>query len=225
MKHSIIQAHHIRLFKSDILRVCHNTIPTAIGLWIGYICIIIIQALLSDTVLDAIDRNVIITLFAFFFSIYLPYGGYRHIYRHHNDIIDIMLPVERHIKFLSMIMTGCMFIPVTFLTALHLCDIVLSLTLDTDIAFSVGIVKIMKTLFMLTMVQSIFILGNIIFRKHKIIFPAVCLLLLLGIMIFLQNCLGKTGGAVSSAISITFFYLIPACMYAIAYQRFKNIEL
>ncbi len=227
MRLNILNSDILRLILLDLSRAIRNIFPADLSIWIGYPCILFISSLVFDISVQPHDRCTIIFLMSAIFSCYIPGGGFSHINGHNNTIIHIMLPINRNIKFFSLILTGSVIIPGLFILMLYLTDILTQHILKDLLPIHnvATLIHTLKEFAGIIMLQSVFVLGNILFRKHKIGYSFICLSLLCGIAFLILDLLADTDIEHYAIGLFILRYILPIFIYISAYDRFRHIEL
>ncbi len=215
----------LRIVRLDLATTFRSTFPSAVVLLASYTGLYMIAALLTGKGLSVPDRNVIIFLHCLLLSITVPSSAFGSVNGDRNSLLGILLPVSRGVKFLSMILAGSLVAPAALFLSLHCCDLILSVCFGHRAAISAGAAEAAEDFLMLPLVQSVFVYGNIVFRKRKILYPIALLCIVLGVLAGVSYIPDPTEGALQAAITMALLYILPVGMYLLAYTKFIKLEL
>lgn len=182
------------------------------------------------------DRNALISAFMIVFAFYLPSGLYSMVNDSKHGIWYMTLPVSAVEKFLSMILVAVVVLPLTFEVAMYLLDNAIAAVSGGKgfVGSSVGrgiysVGDIAEDFLNVVLLQSVFIWGNVFFRKRKIVATLLVLavfhILVFGIM---QLCGLTMADIVDSkkglftVLMLCYKYLIPIVLYITAFLRLKR---
>ncbi len=203
----------VMLLGLDLARAARTSFPVVMTFWLAFILICLIADLVFGVSIKPEDRNVMIFFMSFLFAAYLPSGVFSHIRKHRNEVIHILLPVNRNLKFLSMIAVGSLVLPVSFMAGLYLLDgVMVSSGSGGGLPAMPSVGQLCSDFMDIMMVQSVFVLCNIIFRKHKSVYSVLCMTVLWGPVLLLADMT-----AVRAVVAMG--------LYVLAYDRFRNMEL
>ncbi len=201
----------VSLFRSDIQRTLRKTLAVAMVLFFAFISIYLAAFLLFNADISPVDRNVIIFIMCFLYAGYIPIGAFSHINGDRNDVIHILLPVNRHLKFISALVAGSIVVPACFIALLYFADwLVCSISAGAEPAFQTCLLAL-KAVLDVFMAQSVFVLCNILFKRHKVGLSLLFMLIFLGGIMLFDNVIVR--------------YILPSIFYVLAYDRFVRREL
>lgn len=195
---------------------------------------------LSGSVLTSPDRNAYILALSMIFAFYLPSGLYGFVTDEKKGIGNMLLPASSFEKYLSMAVVATLSLPLLFYIVLYGLDNLLAMLSATGNglsgpsvgigAYSLG--DIASDFLNIILFQSMFVFGNVVFRKKKV---AATLLTAVGVHIVLFALLRLSGISVETfmatrkhlfaALFLLYKYCIPITLYVWGYIKFKKIEL
>ncbi len=202
------------LIRLDCIKAFRQTYHISAMMTAAYIAVTIVTSCIFGKEITITDRYVIIFMMSLVYMVYIPSAAYEYINSDRNSLMGILLPVSRRMKFISMISVGSILLPSVLLTLLHLSDILVYRIILHDKSYTSDILRIVNDFTSLIMLQSVFVFGNIVLKKHKITIPLGYLIIFLGLKTFLPI-----------ADSKVFLYTISLGLYILSYDRFKNLEL
>ena len=194
------------------------------GLYLAYWVIM----LMIGTATAPSDRISILYFAAQFFSFCVPAAVYGYINNPNDGIGYALLPLKRWVKFTAMISVSVLIIPLTFYTGLYIMDCLLTAagggrgfsgmiwSTDGGITVSGWLADFGK----ICMYQSVFVLGNILLKKHKTAITFLAMLLLHGIFIGLFQADEIQG----RLVQVLYAYILPALIWALAYFCLGKIQ-
>ncbi|HIZ86313.1 MAG TPA: hypothetical protein IAC04_07470 [Candidatus Coprenecus stercoravium] len=182
--------------------------------------------LLTGTAAGAEDRIAVLYIGAQFFAFCVPAAAYGHINSPSDGIGYAILPVGNPVKFASMMTVSVIIIPFCFYTWLYAMDSALAFAGEGN-GFS-GMIWAADNAFCgfwsdfgkICLYQSVFILGNIIFRKHKVTFTILAMLLLHGLCIGVLH-IDEIKGIIPVLL---YSYVLPVLIWALSYQCLKRVQ-
>lgn len=174
------------------------------------------------------DRLPVLYLAALFFSFCVPSAVYGHINDPGKGIAYTMLPVRADVKFAVMLLVSAVVFPLSFYTGIHALDCILTAaggangfagmiwTSDNGLTFG----SFWSDFGKICLYQSVFVLGNILLKKHKISLTVLLMLAVHGICIGIFD-MGQSGHPLPG---ILYTYALPAAIWILSYQCFKRMQ-
>lgn len=175
------------------------------------------------------DRVTVMYFLSMFFSFSVPSAVYGHINDPAKGVEYVMLPVSVRSKFAVMVAVAVIAVPGCMYAVLYLIDSVLA-AVGNGHGFSGmiwngpenrGVTVAVSDFAGICACQSLFLLGNIVLRKHKIAVTLLVFMALHGAAALVPDVSGPAG----RVFRIAYTYLLPVCMWTLAYRMFRNIRL
>lgn len=174
------------------------------------------------------DRVPVLYLAALFFSFSVPATVYGHINDPSDGIGYIMLPLPAWVKFGVMMLVATVFLPLGYYLAVYMADCVLALA-GGGKGFSgmiweadgTGLTGFLSDFIKICLYQSVFILGNICLRRHKIALTILAMLAVHGIFIGAFHIEEIRGGI----LYMLYSYIAPVSIWIVSFMIFKHMQL
>lgn len=217
----------LRLILADtgkgIRRVWPSAAATA-GLYTVYWIVM----LLTGAQAGPPDRVPVVYMAALVFSFCVPSSVYGFINDPSEGGIYAMLPLPPWIKFGTMMLVSAIILPFGFYTAAYILDCGLVLVSGGN-GFSGMIWDSGGTDFCsfwsdfgkICLYQSVFILGNIFFRRHKLSLTLLAVLAVHGIFLSIF----RTESILNGPAFLIYSYVLPAVIWTVSYLLFKRMQL
>ena len=194
------------------------------GLYIAYWVIM----LLTGQAVTPGDRIPVLYMAAQFFAFCVPAAVYGYVNNPSDGIGYAMLPVRVWVKFAAMMLVSVIVIPLTFYIGIYVLDCLLT-AVGGGRGFS-GMVWSTKSgispggfwydFGKICLYQSVFVLGNLVLRKHKVALTVLAMLFLHGLCIGVLH-IDETGGAIPA---ILYSYVLPVLIWSLSYQCLRRLE-
>lgn len=173
------------------------------------------------------DRISVLYFSSMFFSFYVPASVYGHI----NDPVDglayIMLPVPAMMKFAVMMTVSVIAYPLLFCILLYAVD-TLAATAGRGFCGMVwegaggqSMDGFLSDFVRICLCQSVFVLGNIVIRKHKTALAFLAMLVFSGSAAWISENAGDGFRLLKAAYA----YLLPLLFWYLSYRMFRRIQL
>lgn len=217
----------LRLTSTDLrrgLRKIWAAAAVLAGLYPAYWVIM----LMTGATATPADRIPVLYIAAQFFSFCVPAAVYGYINNPDDGIGYALLPLRAWVKFTAMISVSVLIIPLTFYTGIYIMDCLLTAagggrgfsgmiwSRDGGITVSGWLADFGK----ICMYQSVFVLGNILLKKHKTAITFLAMLLLHGVLIGLFQADEIQG----RLVQVLYAYILPALIWALAYFCLGKIQ-
>lgn len=172
------------------------------------------------------DRLAVLFITALIFAFGVPSAVYGYINDPSDGIGRTMLPVKAAVKFTVMLTVSAVIFPLCFYTGLHILDSLLTAAgggrgftyLIWETAEGVTFGSFCSDFSRICLYQSVFILGNILLRKHKVTLTVLATLALHGIFMGLLHI------DRSSTLYSLYSYAGPLLVWAFAYAAFRRMQ-
>ena len=179
------------LLVKDLKSMLKQSWQYILGIILIYSTSWLCSALFSNTPVALDIRYFIIGGGAFYLFLLSPSKLYHHINHEKLGMFYALLPVSTLEKFISMLVVNAIAVPILYIVALGLTDTVLTL-LPFEGGFDSFIVvnnmsDSMLFLLGLIFLQSIYIFGNSIFKKHEFRNTTLCLVLIWLVVVILAS--------------------------------------
>ena len=194
------------------------------GLYIAYWVIM----LLTGQAVTPGDRIPVLYMAAQFFAFCVPAAVYGYVNNPSDGIGYAMLPVRVWVKFAAMMLVSVIVIPLTFYIGIYVLDCLLT-AVGGGRGFS-GMVWSTKSgispggfwydFGKICLYQSVFVLGNLVLRKHKVALTVLAMLFLHGLCIGVLH-IDETGGAIPA---ILYSYVLPVLIWSLSYQCLRRLQ-
>lgn len=194
------------------------------GLYIAYWVIM----LLTGQAVTPGDRIPVLYVVAQFFAFCVPAAVYGYVNNPSDGIGYAMLPVRAWVKFAAMMLVSVIVIPLTFYIGIYVLDCLLT-AVSGGIGFS-GMAWITESgispggfwydFGKICLYQSVFVLGNLVLRKHKVALTVLAMLFLHGLCIGVLH-IDETGGAIPA---ILYSYVLPVLIWSLSYQCLRRLQ-
>ena len=194
------------------------------GLYIAYWVIM----LLTGQAVTPGDRIPVLYIAAQFFAFCVPAAVYGYVNNPSDGIGYAMLPVRVWVKFAAMMLVSVIVIPLTFYIGIYVLDCLLT-AVGGGRGFS-GMVWSTKSgispggfwydFGKICLYQSVFVLGNLVLRKHKVALTVLAMLFLHGLCIGVLH-IDETGGAIPA---ILYSYVLPVLIWSLSYQCLRRLQ-
>ena len=194
------------------------------GLYIAYWVIM----LLTGQAVTPGDRIPVLYVAAQFFAFCVPAAVYGYVNNPSDGIGYAMLPVRVWVKFAAMMLVSVIVIPLTFYIGIYVLDCLLTavgggrgfsgMVWSTDSGISPG--GFWYDFGKICLYQSVFVLGNLVLRKHKVALTVLAMLFLHGLCIGVLN-IAETGGAIPA---ILYSYVLPVLIWSRSYQCLRRLQ-
>ena len=172
------------------------------------------------------DRLPVLFVASVFFAFCVPASVYGHINDPADGIGYAMLPVRARIKFAVMLTVSALFFPLCFYTGLHILDCLLTaagggkgfsgMIWSTEGGLSLR--SFWSDFGKISLYQSVFILGNILLKHHKIAMTVLATLAMHGIFFGLLQ-IERSG-----ILYFLYNYAGPVLLWAGAYAAFRKLR-
>lgn len=175
------------------------------------------------------DRIAVLYFSSMFFSFYVPAAVYGHI----NDPVDglayIMLPVPAMTKFAVMMTVSVLAFPLGFCILIYAVDIVAALAgggrgfcgMVWEGAGGQSVSGFLSDFVRICLYQSVFVLGNIVIKKHKTALAFLAMLVFSGAAAWISEIAGDG----SRLLKAAYAYLLPLLLWYLSYRMFRRIQL
>lgn len=194
------------------------------GLYIAYWVIM----LLTGQAVTPGDRIPVLYVAAQFFAFCVPAAVYGYVNNPSDGIGYAMLPVRVWVKFAAMMLVSVIVIPLTFYIGIYVLDCLLTavgggrgfsgMVWSTDSGISPG--GFWYDFGKICLYQSVFVLGNLVLRKHKVALTVLAMLFLHGLCIGVLH-IDETGGAIPA---ILYSYVLPVLIWSLSYQCLRRLQ-
>ncbi|HIZ88082.1 MAG TPA: hypothetical protein IAC03_08020 [Candidatus Coprenecus pullistercoris] len=194
------------------------------GLYIAYWVIM----LLTGQAVTPGDRIPVLYIAAQFFAFCVPAAAYGYVNNPSDGIGYAMLPVRVWVKFTAMMLVSVIVIPLTFHIGIYVLDCLLTavgggrgfsgMVWSTESGISPG--GFWYDFGKICLYQSVFVLGNLVLRKHKVALTVLAMLFLHGLGIGVLH-IDETGGAIPA---ILYSYVLPVLIWSLSYQRLRRLQ-
>lgn len=194
------------------------------GLYIAYWVIM----LLTGQAVTPGDRIPVLYVAAQFFAFCVPAAVYGYVNNPSDGIGYAMLPVRVWVKFAAMMLVSVIVIPLTFYIGIYVLDSLLTavgggrgfsgMVWSTDSGISPG--GFWYDFGKICLYQSVFVLGNLVLRKHKVALTVLAMLFLHGLCIGVLH-IDETGGAIPA---ILYSYVLPVLIWSLSYQCLRRLQ-
>ena len=194
------------------------------GLYIAYWVIM----LLTGQAVTPGDRIPVLYVAAQFFTFCVPAAVYGYVNNPSDGIGYAMLPVRVWVKFAAMMLVSVIVIPLTFYIGIYVLDCLLTavgggrgfsgMVWSTESGISPG--GFWYDFGKICLYQSVFVLGNLVLRKHKVALTVLAMLFLHGLCIGVLN-IDETGGAIPA---ILYSYVLPVLIWSLSYQCLRRLQ-
>lgn len=194
------------------------------GLYIAYWVIM----LLTGQAVTPGDRIPVLYIAAQFFAFCVPAAVYGYVNNPSDGIGYVMLPVRVWVKFAAMILVSVIVIPLTFYIGIYVLDCLLTavgggrgfsgMVWSTESGISPG--GFWYDFGKICLYQSVFVLGNLVLRKHKVALTVLAMLFLHGLCIGVLH-IDETGGAIPA---ILYSYVLPVLIWSLSYQCLRRLQ-
>lgn len=194
------------------------------GLYIAYWVIM----LLTGQAVTPGDRIPVLYMAAQFFAFCVPAAVYGYVNNPSDGIGYAMLPVRVWVKFAAMMLVSVIVIPLTFYIGIYVLDCLLTavgggrgfsgMVWSTDSGISPG--GFWYDFGKICLYQSVFVLGNLVLRKHKVALTVLAMLFLHGLCIGVLH-IDETGGAIPA---ILYSYVLPVLIWSLSYQCLRRLQ-
>ena len=183
------------------------------GLYTAYWVIM----LLTGQAVTPGDRIPVLYIAAQFFAFCVPAAVYGYVNNPSDGIGYAMLPVRVWVKFAAMMLVSVIVIPLTFYIGIYVLDCLLTavgggrgfsgMVWSTESGISPG--GFWYDFGKICLYQSVFVLGNLVLRKHKVALTVLAMLFLHGLCIGVLH-IDETGGAIPA---ILYSYVLPVLIW------------
>ncbi len=194
------------------------------GLYIAYWVIM----LLTGQAVTPGDRIPVLYIAAQFFAFCVPAAVYGYVNNPSDGIGYAMLPVRVWVKFAAMMLVSVIVIPLTFYIGVYVLDCLLTavgggrgfsgMVWSTESGISPG--GFWYDFGKICLYQSVFVLGNLVLRKHKVALTVLAMLFLHGLCIGVLH-IDETGGAIPA---ILYSYVLPVLIWSLSYQCLRRLQ-
>ena len=194
------------------------------GLYIAYWVIM----LLTGQAVTPGDRIPVLYIAAQFFAFCVPAAVYGYVNNPSDGIGYAMLPVRVWVKFAAMMLVSVIVIPLTFYIGIYVLDCLLTavgggrgfsgMVWSTESGISPG--GFWYDFGKICLYQSVFVLGNLVLRKHKVALTVLAMLFLHGLCIGVLH-IDETGGAIPA---ILYSYVLPVLIWSLSYQYLRRLQ-
>ena len=194
------------------------------GLYIAYWVIM----LLTGQAVTPGDRIPVLYIAAQFFAFCVPAAVYGYVNNPSDGIGYAMLPVRVWVKFAAMMLVSVIVIPLTFYIGIYVLDCLLTavgggrgfsgMVWSTESGISPG--GFWYDFGKICLYQSVFVLGNLVLRKHKVALTVLAMLFLHGLCIGVLH-IDETGGAIPA---ILYSYVLPVLIWSLSYQCLRRLQ-
>ena len=194
------------------------------GLYIAYWVIM----LLTGQAVTPGDRIPVLYIAAQFFAFCVPAAVYGYVNNPSDGIGYAMLPVRAWVKFAAMMLVSVIVIPLTFYIGIYVLDCLLTavgggrgfsgMVWSTESGISPG--GFWYDFGKICLYQSVFVLGNLVLRKHKVALTVLAMLFLHGLCIGVLH-IDETGGAIPA---ILYSYVLPVLIWSLSYQCLRRLQ-
>ena len=194
------------------------------GLYIAYWVIM----LLTGQAVTPGDRIPVLYMAAQFFAFCVPAAVYGYVNNPSDGIGYAMLPVRVWVKFAAMMLVSVIVIPLTFYIGIYVLDCLLTavgggrgfsgMVWSTESGISPG--GFWYDFGKICLYQSVFVLGNLVLRKHKVALTVLAMLFLHGLCIGVLH-IDETGGAIPA---ILYSYVLPVLIWSLSYQCLRRLQ-
>lgn len=194
------------------------------GLYIAYWVIM----LLTGQAVTPGDRIPVLYIAAQFFAFCVPAAVYGYVNNPSDGIGYAMLPVRVWVKFAVMMLVSVIVIPLTFYIGIYVLDCLLTavgggrgfsgMVWSTESGISPG--GFWYDFGKICLYQSVFVLGNLVLRKHKVALTVLAMLFLHGLCIGVLH-IDETGGAIPA---ILYSYVLPVLIWSLSYQCLRRLQ-
>lgn len=194
------------------------------GLYIAYW---VIMLLIGQAVTPG-DRIPVLYVAAQFFAFCVPAAVYGYVNNPSDGIGYAMLPVRVWVKFAAMMLVSVIVIPLTFYIGIYVLDCLLTavgggrgfsgMVWSTESGISPG--GFWYDFGKICLYQSVFVLGNLVLRKHKVALTVLAMLFLHGLCIGVLH-IDETGGAIPA---ILYSYVLPVLIWSLSYQCLRRLQ-
>ena len=194
------------------------------GLYIAYWVIM----LLTGQAVTPGDRIPVLYIAAQFFAFCVPAAVYGYVNNPSDGIGYAMLPVRVWVKFAAMMLVSVIVIPLTFYIGIYVLDCLLTavgggrgfsgMVWSTESGISPG--GFWYDFGKICLYQSVFVLGNLVLRKHKVALTVLAMLFLHGLCIGVLH-IDETGGAIPA---ILYSYVLPVLIWSLSYQSLRRLQ-
>ena len=172
------------------------------GLYIAYWVIM----LLTGQAVTPGDRIPVLYIAAQFFAFCVPAAVYGYVNNPSDGIGYAMLPVRTWVKFAAMMLVSVIAIPFS------------GMIWSTESGISFG--GFWYDFGKICLYQSVFVLGNLVLRKHKVALTVLAMLFLHGLCIGVLH-IDETGGAIPA---ILYSYVLPVLIWSLSYQCLRRLQ-
>lgn len=200
-----------RLLLLDIRLGMRRIWPTAAvlaGLYAAYLAVTLMMG--RDVGLD--ERSSVLFLAAMLFSFCVPAVVYGYVTDVSDGLRYVMLPVPTVVKFGVMLVVSTVIFPFCF----YLCIYLMGGIFSSSGPFWVFWADFGK----ICLNQSVFFLGNLLLRRHKIAFTALAMLLIHAVFSGLFHADGVWGNVLTALYS----YAAPVAIWGLSYCRLKHLQ-
>lgn len=214
------------LTASDLKNGIRGVWPTAAVmtvLYIGYWAVL----LATGKPAGPEDRIPVLYIASLLFSFSVPATVYGYINDPSDGVGYAMLPLPAWMKFGTMMLVAAVSLPLGFYIAIYTADCVLALA-GGGLGFSgmvwepggTGIGGFLSDFVRICLYQSVFILGNICLRRHKIALTVLAMLAVHGIFMGAFHIEEIKGGI----LYILYSYIAPASIWIMSFLLFRRMQ-
>ena len=174
------------------------------------------------------DRIPVLYIAAQFFAFCVPAAVYGYVNNPSDGIVYAMLPVRTWVKFAAMMLVSVIAIPLVFYTGIYVLDCLLTavsggkgfsgMIWSTESGISFG--GFWYDFGKICLYQSVFVLGNLLLKKHKVALTLLAMLFLHGFCIGVLH-LDKTGGVLPA---ILYSYALPVLIWILSYRCVRRLQ-
>lgn len=184
--------------------------------------------LLTGATACAEDRIPVLYIAALFFAFCTPAEVYGFVNHRQDGILYAGLPVRTWVKFTAMLLVATVTLPLAFYIGIHLTDLLLtavgggsgfsSIVWNRDNGMTAGI--FFSDFCKICLYQSVFILGNLVLKRHKTAITFLAMLMIHGF------CMGVLHiDSLSGPIpEIIYSYVIPVLVWTLSFISLKRIQ-
>lgn len=211
---------------SDVKSGLGKTWPATAAVTLLYIAYWAIM-LLTGSHASPEDRQPVLYLAAMFFAFTVPSAVYGHINDPSDGIGFAMLPLPVWLKFSVMMLVATVVLPLCFYLCIYATDCILALA-GGGSGFSgmiwdsggTDIAAFWSDFGRICLYQSVFVLGNICLRRHKVAITVLVMLAAHGILISLFHI----DGAQRGILFFLYSYCVPVLVWIASFLMFKRMQ-
>lgn len=175
------------------------------------------------------DRIAVLYFSSMFFSFYVPAAVYGHINDPVEGLAYIMLPVPATVKFAVMMLVSVIAMPLGFCILLYAVDTVAAVAgggrgfcgAVWEGAGGQSVAGFLSDFVRICLCQSVFVLGNIVIRKHKTAIAFLAMLAFSGAAAWISESAGDGFRLIRAAYAC----LLPLLLWYLSYRMFRRIQL